>query len=40
LYGESLSILDVETGKRGMIGSSHCQWAGGPITWIDLAAVQ
>jgi hypothetical protein len=39
LYGESLSILDVETGTRRVIESSRCQWAGGPIMWIDAAAV-
>jgi hypothetical protein len=40
LYGESLSVLDVEKGERKLIDSSRCQWAGGPITWIDAASVQ
>lgn len=34
-YGESLAILDVETGKRAEVRSSHCTITGGNFGWLE-----
>jgi WD40 repeat protein len=39
LYGESLELLDVDTGKRELVKSSHCRISGGPYGWIDSTVV-
>ncbi len=35
LYFQSLAILDISTGKRKVIPSSHCDVSAGPIVWLD-----
>jgi len=35
LYGESLEVIDVETGKRTPIRSTHCRILSGAYGWID-----
>lgn len=34
-YGESLEVLDVATGRRTLIGSSHCTITAGTLGWLD-----
>lgn len=40
LYGESLAVVDVETGKRKWVKSAHCSVSGGFWGWVDRDAVQ
>jgi DNA-binding beta-propeller fold protein YncE len=40
LYFESLEVIDVETGKRTVIKSSHCEVGPGWAGWIDLEAIR
>ena len=39
-YFKSLQIIDVETGKRRVIKSSHCKIGPGWVGWIDPGAVR
>ncbi len=40
LYGESLQIINVESGKRIQIKSSHCRIAGGRYFWMSPNVVR
>jgi hypothetical protein len=40
LYFESLETLDVQTGRRKVVKSSHCEVGGGWFGWVDAGAVQ
>jgi WD40 repeat protein len=37
LYGRSLEVLNVESGKRITIASSHCDVVAGALTWLDAS---
>lgn len=36
---ESIAMLDIETGKKGVISSSHCAVTNSQIGWIDVSAL-
>ena len=38
LYGMSLQIVDVGTGKRTLVKNSHCRIAAGTFLWLDADA--
>ncbi len=40
LYGESLQVVDVPTGKRKLVKSSHCKIVNGSLGWLDCHAAQ
>lgn len=40
LYGESLEVVDVETGKRDFVRSSHCTITAGTLGWVGRSVVQ
>jgi WD40-like Beta Propeller Repeat len=40
LYGQSLQVLNVETGKRSPVGNSHCRIASGSFAWVNADIVQ
>jgi hypothetical protein len=41
LFGASLAVVDVETGKRSWVKSAHCKVMGGSYYgWVDREAVQ
>jgi len=40
LYFESLALIDLQTGKEGIIKSSHCNISGGWVGWIDPEVVR
>lgn len=40
LFFESLEVIDIETGKRRVIKSSHCEVGGGWPGWLDSDAVR
>jgi hypothetical protein len=37
LYGQSLQVVDVDTGKRKVLSSSHCNVLGGTPVWVARA---
>ncbi len=41
LYGESLAVIDVDTGKRSWVKSAHCEVTGGSrYGWVDRESVK
>jgi hypothetical protein len=40
LYGQSLEVMDLQTGKKVPVKSSHCGISGGSIGWVDRAVAQ
>jgi hypothetical protein len=40
LFGESLEVVDVASGHRSLIKSSHCRIVATTVGWIDREAVQ
>ena len=40
LYGESLEVVSVETGKREPVTGSHCRISGGTFGWLDRDVTQ
>lgn len=40
LYGESLEVVEVETGRRKVIKSSHCTITAGTVGWLHSSLVQ
>lgn len=40
LYGRTLEVIDVETGKRKIVPNSHCEFLAGAILWVDREAMQ
>jgi tricorn protease-like protein len=41
LYGDSLAVIDVETGRRSWVKSAHCKVTGGSYYgWVDREALQ
>lgn len=40
LYGESLEIVEVTTGRRRMVKSSHCTIIAGTLGWLDRSLAQ
>ena len=40
LYGQSLEIIDRDTGKRVPVKGSHCRISGGAFGWVSLRAFE
>jgi len=40
LYGTSLLVIDVASGKRTLVESSHCRISSGPFFWVDASAMR
>jgi hypothetical protein len=41
LYGESLAVIDVQTGNRSWVKSAHCKVTGGSYYgWVDRGVAQ
>ena len=40
LYFESLEVLNVQSGKRTMVKSAHCNITGGPVGWMDGSVIR
>ncbi len=40
IFGSSLEVVDVETGRRKLIKSSHCRVVDSAIGWLDREAVR